>query len=763
MWSRSMAVGAAALALVVPSLVGAGVMAAGPAGALTEPVAMTADELPTWQTNGIVWAMAQADGVVFAGGTFSAIRPPGTPAGTDERSAVNFAALDAASGKPTSCQLSFTVSSGLATVRALTVSPDGKTLYAGGRFGAVNGVKVSNVAAIDIKTCTPKASFKPSVNATVRALAATDDSVYLGGDFTSVAGQPKRHFASVSAAGAARPWTADADEVGRAVEVTPDGGNVILGGDFMHLNGADSLALAVVNSDNGGLTKNYPAGWLASNMRVKDIDVDATGFYTANENFSRPAGSPPGNGPTSYDGRMAFDLNGFNERWRDKCYGATQAVEAYKGVLYSASHTHDCSSMGELPELWERQHLLAQSVDGPSLLGWFPDTNDGLGELIGPRVMTTASKDDTDYLWVGGEFTTVQGKPQQGLTRFANHPDTGAPSVPQTSVSSTRPGEVDVRWQSSLDLDDRDLTYRVYRNGSDKPVHTVSGSSLLWQRPQLTFTDTDVTPGATYTYRITASDGTNTSAKSASAKVTVAATPDPYAQQVVADGADLYWRFEETAGTFAADSSSGGHGGIHRGGPARGLSPGAVPESSAAVGYLGDNEYTYTDRPSSRPAAYSVEAWFKTTSATGGKIIGFDSRTWMAGSRHYDKHIFMANGGRLVFGSYAGGIQTVSSDPGFNDGKWHHVVATQGPGGMHLYVDGALRAGNPQVTTSADYTGYWHVGGGEKGGLAGWQLAPGNPASELFNGQIDEAAVYPGVLSREQVARHYQLGMQGAP
>ena len=126
---------------------------------------------------------------IDAGGTFSAIRPPGSPAGTNERRAVNFAALDAATGQPTSCDLSFTVGSGLATVRALAVSPDHKTLYAGGRFGAVNGVKVSNVAAIDIKTCTPKAGFRPSVNATVRALAATDGNVYLGGDFSTVAGQ----------------------------------------------------------------------------------------------------------------------------------------------------------------------------------------------------------------------------------------------------------------------------------------------------------------------------------------------------------------------------------------------------------------------------------------------------------------------------------------------------------------------------------------------------------------------------------------------
>lgn len=50
-----------------------------PAAALTPPVAITADDLTTWQTNGIVWSMAAGDGVVYAGGTFSTLRPPPPP------------------------------------------------------------------------------------------------------------------------------------------------------------------------------------------------------------------------------------------------------------------------------------------------------------------------------------------------------------------------------------------------------------------------------------------------------------------------------------------------------------------------------------------------------------------------------------------------------------------------------------------------------------------------------------------------------------
>src|SRR5699024_408990 len=126
----------------------------------------------------------------------------GTP-----KSAVNFAAMDASTGAPIDCDLSFTVASGTATVRSMAVSEDGKTLYVGGYFGAVNGVAASSLAAIDVATCKPRTDFKASFPATVRALAVSGNTVYAGGDFTSVGGQSHKRFAAVNGTtGAVLPW-----------------------------------------------------------------------------------------------------------------------------------------------------------------------------------------------------------------------------------------------------------------------------------------------------------------------------------------------------------------------------------------------------------------------------------------------------------------------------------------------------------------------------------------------------------------------------
>ncbi|UUU43568.1 DNRLRE domain-containing protein [Streptomyces sp. NBC_00162] len=731
---------AAALALSLAGTgAGLGLGLVPQAAAITPPVAFTADALPTWQPNGVVWALAEAGGKVFVGGTFSAVRPPAGGAGS-EQPAVNFAALDAATGAPTSCALSFTIGSGTATVRALTLSPDKQTLYAGGYFGAVNGTPVSSLAAIDVATCAVKPAFRPAFAATVRALAVTGDTVYAGGDFLSVAGQPRERFAAVDAAdGALKPFTADADEPGRAVEVTPDGNRVVLGGDFFTVNGTNTHALAVVDATSGALTKSYP-GFIETNSVVKDIATDETGFYTANE----------GTGGGVFDGRIALNLSDFGQRWRDTCLGATQAVLPYQSVLYSASHAHDCSSVGEFPD-GQRHHLLAQPTGGTGKLGWAPDTNDGIGEGIGPRVMTVGSKGGVQYLWVGGEFTTVNGAAQQSLTRFASTGDTGAPSVPVASAVSFKPGEAQVRWRTSLDLDDSALTYRIYRNGAATPVATVTADSLFFRRPQASWTDTTVTPGQTYTYRVTATDAAgNTSALSSTASVTVPTSVDGYPNQVRADGAQQYWRYDESALPFVADSSDGGNqSGVHLNAPAVRQTPGAVSGASTAIGFNGTDTQVYGDKRQNVGSAYTIETWFKTNTARGGKLFGFGNNQ-SRGSNQYDKHLYMTNDGRLVFGVYTGATRTVTTGAAYNDNQWHHAVATQGPGGMTLYVDG-VQKGTLNVTTHENFSGYWHAGGDS---LGGW---PDRPTSEYWAGQLDETAVYPTVLSAAQVQNHHAL------
>ena len=94
-------------------------------------------------------------------------------------------------------------------------------------------------------------------------------------------------------------------------------------------------------------------------------------------------------------------------------------------------------------------------------------------------------------------------------------------------------------------------------------------------------------------------------------------------------------------------------------------------------------------------------------------------------------------------------MQVISSPNTVNDGQFHHLVATQGAGGMALYIDGALVASNASVIAPDAANGYWRLGGGN---LTGW---PSAPAASAVNGVFDESAVYPTALSADRVQAHY--------
>src|SRR3954451_4431920 len=102
-----MAVSALAVALPV-AFVSVGVTGAGAVtGATDAPVNLPATASPIWQTNDAVWALAylpraNGRGIVFAGGDFTKVRPPGAVKGdtTKEKSIVQVAAFDATTGAP---------------------------------------------------------------------------------------------------------------------------------------------------------------------------------------------------------------------------------------------------------------------------------------------------------------------------------------------------------------------------------------------------------------------------------------------------------------------------------------------------------------------------------------------------------------------------------------------------------------------------------------------------------------------------------------
>jgi Concanavalin A-like lectin/glucanases superfamily len=219
-----------------------------------------------------------------------------------------------------------------------------------------------------------------------------------------------------------------------------------------------------------------------------------------------------------------------------------------------------------------------------------------------------------------------------------------------------------------------------------------------------------------------------------------------YRDVVLSSHPSAYWRLDGAAGSPISDSSGNAMTGTTDGGVTRNQ-PGAL-SGNAATAFDGSTGCAVINSKTN-PTTFSLEAWFNTTTTRGGAIVALNGSSVVAppvGNR--DRHIFMHDDGTVTFGAYfAKGVATTSG--AYNDGRWHHVVATIGADGQKLYMDGAL-AGTSPNTLVESYDGYWHIGCSS---LEGW---PEAPTSGFFNGTVDEVVVYPGVLSAETVAEHYR-------
>ncbi|WP_256840631.1 PKD domain-containing protein, partial [Ornithinimicrobium faecis] len=237
-------------------------------------------------------------------------------------------------------------------------------------------------------------------------------------------------------------------------------------------------------------------------------------------------------------------------------------------------------------------------------------------------------------------------------------------------------------------------------------------------------------------------------------EVALSSPTDAYGQVVVADSPYLYWRLDEPEGSFAQDYSLNDRPGVYSDGVTRAVDGALSDNPNKATAFDGSSGSVVgaVGTQVSNPLTFSTEVWFKSSSELGGKLIGFGNASDGLSS-NYDRHVFLRNDGRLTFGVWTGVENTIISSDAYNDGNWHHVVATQGGDGMALYVDGQLNGTNPQ-TQAQDYTGYWRVGGDSV-----W----GGASSNYLNGQIDEAAVYATVLNAERVQAHYLAGIQELP
>ncbi|MFL5866834.1 MAG: BNR-4 repeat-containing protein [Thermoleophilaceae bacterium] len=244
-----------------------------------------------------------------------------------------------------------------------------------------------------------------------------------------------------------------------------------------------------------------------------------------------------------------------------------------------------------------------------------------------------------------------------------------------------------------------------------------------------------LTPGATYHYRLVATNATGTSAGVDRTFTASTTAPSRYRDTVLATaGRAGYWRLGETSGTAAADETAASPG-SYLGGYLLDQVGALVGDPNSSVRFDGVGGEMSTAGPA-LAASGSLEGWFDwrggvavmrdgTSAGGAGWILAYDSN----GSLLY----------RLGGKSFNTGRTTASVQSG-----WHHFVVTKDGGNVAFYLDGQLVHSGTGAPATAPTTP-WHVM--RNGGYA-----------QFAQGGADEVAVYNVPLSAATVQQHYNAG-----
>jgi Domain of unknown function (DUF5122) beta-propeller len=375
----------------------------------------------TWQTNGRVRAIDYDRGVVYIGGSFTTVRPPGTTSRAVVRNHV--AAFDAKTGK----LLRWNPNANGA-VRSLAVSR--WTVFLGGNFTTVRGRRRAHVAAVN-KAGTLR-RWNPSANGPVEEIVRDrSGNVYLAGAFTTVAGRRRLRVARVGPNGAVQAWKASVTAASGpcpncapivfSLGLSARRSTLYIGGRFGRVNGKPRRSAAAVSTTNGSTrawnpvigNPNKPASG-----RVLDMTFSRSRAYLCGDFFWA-------DGVVSAN-LVSVDLVAGNRiaSFDANTDGGSPACQLKDGRVYVGGHF---TQVGPT-DGWEfrsgqkatltgegtktRVHIVAFDAQTGAIAAWNPGANSTLG------VHALAS--GTGRLGVGGDFTRIGRTDQQGFAQFSS-------------------------------------------------------------------------------------------------------------------------------------------------------------------------------------------------------------------------------------------------------------------------------------------------------------------------------------------------------
>jgi len=190
-----------------------------------------------------------------------------------------------------------------------------------------------------------------------------------------------------------------------------------------------------------------------------------------------------------------------------------------------------------------------------------------------------------------------------------------------------------------------------------------------------------------------------------------------------------WWKFDEGTGTIAADSSGLGNDGTLGGNPTW-----IAGMFGSALDLDGTGDYVAIDGIVDDLTSddLTMNVWIKTTQTGEGNVFASNS-----GGSHV-----------LQFGVDVGLVwmddgPDYEIGPAINDNQWHMITFTREDGVGRLYRDG-VEIGMMSSTASVLNETRWSIG-------QEWDSSDSSSPSDEYDGAVDEARFYVGVLSAEHI------------
>ncbi|HEX4263048.1 MAG TPA: LamG-like jellyroll fold domain-containing protein [Verrucomicrobiae bacterium] len=228
-----------------------------------------------------------------------------------------------------------------------------------------------------------------------------------------------------------------------------------------------------------------------------------------------------------------------------------------------------------------------------------------------------------------------------------------------------------------------------------------------------------------------------------------------YSNAVVALNPVAYWPLEETnqpPSNLATNLGTVGspYNGFYGSGVTLGITGALVGDSDAAASFNGGADVVVPFGSAvSNNAPFSVEVWAQAGSNPTGAAVVSDGEF---GTPRSGWIIYNNVAGVWTFRLYNQNAAntSLSISGGVADANWHHIVGVYDGTSGSLYIDGVLAAGPIATNYVPNVDAPLTIGGRSDGGF-------------LYNGSIDEVAIYSNALSASDILAHYQNGTSATP